>query len=293
MNMSMKINEEDRKNYENKYKEEVFEKIYKIVSLQDNNIRKIEILKKKIGIKTRVPNIGITVNNKIVEISRIFKLAGISIYTEINEKDSQNKSFCGRAIIEDIISQTSESIDLIIEFYNTLIDILKQKRNKWYGLDQIKTVWRVIKNPGKLNNILSITTFSKDEIEKIEANLIEFAKMDDKIWNYNLKDNFIQSILIFINQNRDEYEIPVVLEESIIPTMQKLGLEEQIPELKEQLSKIQETNSEQQQILNTESKPWKLDKSKKLEIQRHSKMIAKEHETDKTNYKEKEDLEQQ
>ena len=291
--MSIKINEEDRKNYENKYKEEVFEKIYKIVSLQDNNIRKIEILKKKIGIKTRVPNIGITVNNKIVEISRIFKLAGISIYTEINEKGSQNKSFCGRAIIEDIISQTSESIDLIIEFYNTLIDILKQKRNKWYGLDQIKTVWRVIKNPGKLNNILSITTFSKDEIEKIEANLIEFAKMDDKIWNYNLKDNFIQSILSFINQNRDEYEIPVVLEESIIPTMQKLGLEEQIPELKEQLSKIQETNSEQQQILNTESKPWKLDKSKKLEIQRHSKMIAKEHETDKTNYKEKEDLEQQ
>lgn len=291
--MSMKINEEDRKNYENKYKEEVFEKIYKIVSLQDNNIRKIEILKKKIGIKTKVPNIGITVNNKIVEISRIFKLAGISIYTEINEKGSQNKSFCGRAIIEDIISQTSESIDLIIEFYNTLIDILKQKRNKWYGLDQIKTVWRVIKNPGKLNNILSITTFSKDEIEKIEANLIEFAKMDDKIWNYNLKDNFIQSILIFINQNRDEYEIPVVLEESIIPTMQKLGLEEQIPELKEQLSKIQETNSEQQQILNTESKPWKLDKSKKLEIQRHSKMIAKEHKTDKTNYKEKEDLEQQ
>ena len=291
--MSMKINEEDRKNYENKYKEEVFEKIYKIVSLQDNNIRKIEILKKKIGIKTKVPNIGITVNNKIVEISRIFKLAGISIQTEINEKGSQNKSFCGRAIIEDIISQTSESIDLIIEFYNTLIDILKQKRNKWYGLDQIKTVWRVIKNPGKLNNILSITTFSKDEIEKIEANLIEFAKMDDKIWNYNLKDNFIQSILIFINQNRDEYEIPVVLEESIIPTMQKLGLEEQIPELKEQLSKIQETNSEQQQILNTESKPWKLDKSKKLEIQRHSKMIAKEHETDKTNYKEKEDLEQQ
>lgn len=291
--MSMKINEEDRKNHENKYKEEVFEKIYKIVSLQDNNIRKIEILKKKIGIKTRVPNIGITVNNKIVEISRIFKLAGISIYTEINEKGSQNKSFCGRAIIEDIISQTSESMDLIIEFYNTLIDILKQKRNKWYGLDQIKTVWRVIKNPGKLNNILSITTFSKDEIEKIEANLIEFAKMDDKIWNYNLKDNFIQSILIFINQNRDEYEIPVVLEESIIPTMQKLGLEEQIPELKEQLSKIQETNSEQQQILNTESKPWKLDKSKKLEIQRHSKMIAKEHETDKTNYKEKEDLEQQ
>ncbi len=291
--MSMKINEEDRKNYENKYKEEVFEKIYKIVSLQDNNIRKIEILKKKIGIKTKVPNIGITVNNKIVEISRIFKLAGISIYTEINEKGSQNKSFCGRAIIEDIISQTSESMDLIIEFYNTLIDILKQKRNKWYGLDQIKTVWRVIKNPGKLNNILSITTFSKDEIEKIEANLIEFAKMDDKIWNYNLKDNFIQSILSFINQNRDEYEIPVVLEESIIPTMQKLGLEEQIPELKEQLSKIQETNSEQQQILNTESKPWKLDKSKKLEIQRHSKMIAKEHETDKTNYKEKEDLEQQ
>ena len=291
--MSMKINEEDRKNYENKYKEEVFEKIYKIVSLQDNNIRKIEILKKKIGIKTRVPNIGITVNNKIVEISRIFKLAGISIYTEINEKGSQNKSFCGRAIIEDIISQTSESMDLIIEFYNTLIDILKQKRNKWYGLDQIKTVWRVIKNPGKLNNILSITTFSKDEIEKIEANLIKKKKMDDKIWNYNLKDNFIQSILIFINQNRDEYEIPVVLEESIIPTMQKLGLEEQIPELKEQLSKIQETNSEQQQILNTESKPWKLDKSKKLEIQRHSKMIAKEHETDKTNYKEKEDLEQQ
>lgn len=291
--MSMKINEEDRKNYENKYKEEVFETIYKNVSLQEKNIKEIEILKKDIGFTAQVPNIAITANNKIAEISRIFKLAGISIYTEMNEEGLWNKSFCGRAIMEDIISQTVESMDLIIEFYSTLIDILKQKSNKWFGLDKIKTVWRVIKNPSKLNNTLSITTFSKDEIEKIEANLIEFAKMDDKIWNYNLKDNFIQSILIFINQNRDEYEIPVVLEESIIPTMQKLGLEEQIPELKEQLSKIQETNSEQQQILNTESKPWKLDKSKKLEIQRHSKMIAKEHKTDKTNYKEKEDLEQQ
>ena len=291
--MSMKINEEDRKNYENKYKEEVFETIYKNVSLQEKNIKEIEILKKDIGFTAQVPNIAITANNKIAEISRIFKLAGISIYTEMNEEGLWNKSFCGRAIMEDIISQTVESMDLIIEFYSTLIDILKQKSNKWFGLDKIKTVWRVIKNPSKLNNTLSITTFSKDEIEEIEANLIEFAKMDDKIWNYNLKDNFIQSILIFINQNRDEYEIPVVLEESIIPTMQKLGLEEQIPELKEQLSKIQETNSEQQQILNTESKPWKLDKSKKLEIQRHSKMIAKEHETDKTNYKEKEDLEQQ
>lgn len=291
--MSMKINEEDRKNYENKYKEEVFETIYKNVSLQEKNIKEIEILKKDIGFTAQVPNIAITANNKIAEISRIFKLAGISIYTEMNEEGLWNKSFCGRAIMEDIISQTVESMDLIIEFYSTLIDILKQKSNKWFGLDKIKTVWRVIKNPSKLNNTLSITTFSKDEIEEIEANLIEFAKMDDKIWNYNLKDNFIQSILIFINQNRDEYEIPVVLEESIIPTMQKLGLEEQIPELKEQLSKIQETNSEQQQILNTESKPWKLDKSKKLEIQRHSKMIAKEHKTDKTNYKEKEDLEQQ
>lgn len=291
--MSMKINEEDRKNYENKYKEEVFETIYKNVSLQEKNIKEIEILKKDIGFTAQVPNIAITANNKIAEISRIFKLAGISIYTEMNEEGLWNKSFCGRAIMEDIISQTVESMDLIIEFYNTLIDILKQKRNKWYGLDQIKTVWRVIKNPGKLNNILSITTFSKDEIEKIEANLIEFAKMDDKIWNYNLKDNFIQSILSFINQNRDEYEIPVVLEESIIPTMQKLGLEELIPELKEQLSQEQETNPKQQPNSQPENKPWELDKSKKIEIQRHSKMIAKEHETDKTNYKEKEDLEQQ
>lgn len=291
--MSMKINEEDRKNYENKYKEEVFETIYKNVSLQEKNIKEIEILKKDIGFTAQVPNIAITANNKIAEISRIFKLAGISIYTEMNEEGLWNKSFCGRAIMEDIISQTVESMDLIIEFYSTLIDILKQKSNKWFGLDKIKTVWRVIKNPSKLNNTLSITTFSKDEIEEIEANLIEFAKMDDKIWNYNLKDNFIQSILIFINQNRDEYEIPVVLEESIIPTMQKLGLEELIPELKEQLSQEQETNPKQQPNSQPENKPWELDKSKKIEIQRHSKMIAKEHETDKTNYKEKEDLEQQ
>lgn len=291
--MSMKINEEDRKNYENKYKEEVFETIYKNVSLQEKNIKEIEILKKDIGFTAQVPNIAITANNKIAEISRIFKLAGISIYTEMNEEGLWNKSFCGRAIMEDIISQTVESMDLIIEFYSTLIDILKQKSNKWFGLDKIKTVWRVIKNPSKLNNTLSITTFSKDEIEEIEANLIEFAKMDDKIWNYNLKDNFIQSILSFINQNRDEYEIPVVLEESIIPTMQKLGLEELIPELKEQLSQEQETNPKQQPNSQPENKPWELDKSKKIEIQRHSKMIAKEHETDKTNYKEKEDLEQQ
>ena len=64
--------------------------------------------------------------------------------------------------------------------------------------------------------------------------------IDEKIWDYNLKDNLVQSIVTSIRDQHLSLNIPELLNEYIEPTLKKLGLEELIPQLQEELSKSQD-----------------------------------------------------
>ena len=69
----MKINEEEIQKFEENYKERLFEKLSTLIQKQKTTNESINILSNKIGIELEMPNIAITMNNKIVELSNEFK----------------------------------------------------------------------------------------------------------------------------------------------------------------------------------------------------------------------------
>ena len=68
------------------YKNVLYDKIGEMISRQSEIITKIDEIEKYLGIETDIPNIVITFNNKLIEISQIFRNAGISMFAKCNEK---------------------------------------------------------------------------------------------------------------------------------------------------------------------------------------------------------------
>ena len=68
--------------YEKQYKDAIFNKIGEIHSKQFEVIEKMEKNAKSLGLsQVNISNVVITLNNKLVELSNIFKTAGISMFS--------------------------------------------------------------------------------------------------------------------------------------------------------------------------------------------------------------------
>lgn len=64
-----------------------------------------------------LPNTSITLNNKLVELSQIFRNAGISMFSSKQEKyDIIISSFLGNAIIQDLSKQLVQSKDKLEKY---------------------------------------------------------------------------------------------------------------------------------------------------------------------------------
>ena len=90
------------------------------------------------------------------------------------------------------------------------------------------------------NTVTELTSPPQEDIEKAKSYLSEYMGIDEKIWDYNLKDNLVQSIVTSIRDQHLSLNITELLNEYIEPTLKKLGLEELIPQLQEELSKSQD-----------------------------------------------------
>lgn len=73
-------------------------------------------------------------------------------------------------------------------------------------------------------------TYTPEKKESINSPLRDYREIDNQLWKYNLRDNIIPSI---VRQIRDRgYSASTVhglLEESVIPDLEKLGLADLIP----------------------------------------------------------------
>lgn len=79
----------------------IYDEIDKIIHDQVDLISSLEEIKSFVNIDTDAPNIGITLNNKLNELSQKFDDAGISIFSEsVSEKIEGNP--VGDAIFDDI-----------------------------------------------------------------------------------------------------------------------------------------------------------------------------------------------
>ena len=278
----MGIKEEDIKAYEDRYKNLLYDKMGEIISNQSKLIAQIGKMSQYVDINKNIPNIGITFNNKLVELSQIFKEAGISMFAVPNEKnDFVGSNMVGDAIIGDMISRVSKATQILSEYDSTISKVTNQKMERVKSLEKIgpikKLFWR-IRGFFVPSTVSNLTSYSEEEIGEINSYLSKYEEIDESLYKYNLKDDVVQSLVDFINNSQyHDFSIPGLLEEEIIPTLIKLGLEDAIHQLQEELS------NSQKQPRSLENKSWELSPTQKLGIQISSEQVANESKTNMSN----------
>lgn len=247
--MSMNIEKISPEEFEKERKEMFFNTIQ---AISNRLVMKIDIEKIIHSIFGRsslnIPNVSISVNNKVVELSNLFKKAGISMFYSVSGKyNNVNSSYIGNVILSDLMNKLFEATDMlnlyskkIEEICNSKVDKAKSNQNQAIN----KFVSKLTGNNGTVPS--KDIQFTDEENEALDKILEGYKEIESWIWNYNLEDNLVPSLVKTITEPYVEngyefahkyasYNVPAVLENCIIPDLKKLGLEHLIPELEEAL----------------------------------------------------------
>lgn len=256
----------------------IYDEIDKIIHGQADLISYLEEIKSFVNIDTDAPNIGITLNNKLNELSQKFDDAGISIFSE-----SVSEKIEGNPVRDAIFDDITLKIYTVREYFN-------EYAFKIYEL--VKKEYEKVKSYGNFRKFLyafeNVTIYKNNEdalripihiLNKLHVNLEKYKQLDEELWNYNLEDNLEDSLVSLINN--DEYGYDKQDLKATIYTLKKLGLERLIPKI-EEVEKDRESKSD--------NKSWNLTNSEKSEIQSKAKKMAdkiKERETENNTKEEK------
>lgn len=246
----MDIDNKQVDEFEKKNKEIIFTKIRKAGSEQFETINQMITNAKKIGqSQVSIPDVSTTLNNKIVELSHEFRKAGISMFSkEYEDLGFVGSSFLGDAIIFDLMDKMIISNDKLVEYGEKIRKVSKQKYERVLALQNVSPIRKIFSRIKAFFVPVQPVDLSLTEEEQsmLDSSLQEYKDMDSEIWNYNLEDNIVQALVkeiaglqIFadfdIPHKSPAYEVPRLLEESVIPDLKKLGLEHLVPKLQEAL----------------------------------------------------------
>ena len=208
----------EAKEFEEKYKEILFRQIREMCSELTQYIMDLQ----EIDSKNKLPNLGITLNNKLIELQKEFEKAGLSMFVEERE-GYPTDSFLGDAIIADLLDYMEQAIHNLDEYTYSLQHSFEENMKQ-------NSIWEKIKSwfqPHKQTQPL---------LTAGKTNLQTYQKIDEKLWNYNLRENIVSSVAMQIKKKKyNAYYVPSIVKEFVIPDLQKLGLDDLIPDLEEKI----------------------------------------------------------
>ena len=197
-----------------------------------------------LDINSKVPNTAITAKNKVIELMHLFKRYNLSLfagkieaysYIEKAQKELVGQPFVGNAIVVDIVKKLSASSDelkdLTLLSKQIIIDNINKAMPVAQGLNSMNPFKRIIARI-KYNSLRDERILTPEEFATISTIYNAYKDLDDWLFNYNLRDNLIDSLMDYIKEiiiTKDEANLIVKLD--IEPTLKKLELEELIPEL--------------------------------------------------------------
>lgn len=256
----------------------IYDEIDKIIHDQADLISSLEEIKSFVNIDTDAPNIGITLNNKLNELSQKFDDAGISIFSEsVSEKIEGNP--VGDAIFSDITLKIYTAREYFNEYAFKIYELVKKEYEKVKSYGNFRKFLYAFENVTIYRNNEDALRIPIHILNKLHMNLEKYKQLDEELWNYNLEDNLEDSLVSLINN--DEYGYDKQDLKATIYTLKKLGLERLIP-------KIEEVEKDRESKLDNKS--WNLTNSEKSEIQSKAKKLAdriKKRETENNTKEEK------
>ena len=252
------ITEKQIKAYEDREKKELYTALEALISGQTAFIQRAKDVGQYLNFDTNIPNIGITFNNKLSELSQQFEEAGVSMYADVNEEyDYIDSNMVGDAIIADMMGQLNTALDVLEKYQVRSSEVSDKKADEVEAITKAgpikKFFWKVRALFLSDAQIFQDLWAKPEEIKEINSYLAEFRKLDDKLFNYNLKDNVSESLVKYIKQLKfNEELIQMVIDEQVAPTLNKLGLGKLIPEIEKQFQ------PEKKKAPLTSNKSWEM-----------------------------------
>lgn len=131
----------------------------------------------------------------------------------------------------DQVSKAIEAIDKSTQNHHNILE----EKNRELGLaktNPISNFFAKMRNLFGRNKIKGI--YGEKEISRINSPISEYREIDNDLFNYNLKDNIVESISKGMKRTRwnSKEDMSEFLESVIVPDLKNLGLEDKISELK-------------------------------------------------------------
>ena len=208
----------------------------------------------------KLPDLGVTLNNKLVEIYQQFKESKVKVF----QSQDKNKKFVIGLVPMLVINSL---IERAVDAYRNEMGLYLQEAE---GLQEQKE-----KNKEKIKEksfitvlIIAIRTvfneelakkfyFDEAEVEDLRTKLDVYKKATEDIYNYDFKTDIIDIIAEGLaSQNLSLEVIEDILNSDVVDTLEKLGLSDQMPVLRQKINQIIKSQ-------NDSKKTWELSDEEK------------------------------
>lgn len=208
----------------------------------------------------KLPDLGVTLNNKLVEIYQQFKESKVKVF----QSQDKNKKFViglvPMLVINSLIERTVDAYRNGMGLYLQEAEGLQEQKEK--NKEKIKeksfitvliTAIRTVFN----EELAKKFYFDEAEVEDLRTKLEDYKKATEDIYNYDFKTDIIDIIAEGLaSQNLSLEVIEDILNSDVVDTLEKLRLSDQMPVLRQKINQIIKSQ-------NDSKKTWELSDEEK------------------------------
>ncbi len=208
----------------------------------------------------KLPDLGVTLNNKLVEIYQQFKESKVKVF----QSQDKNKKFViglvPMLVINSLIERAVDAYRNGMGLYLQEAEGLQEQKDK--NKEKIKeksfitvliTAIRTVFN----EELAKKFYFDEAEVEDLRTKLEDYKKATEDIYNYDFKTDIIDIIAEGLaSQNLSLEVIEDILNSDVVDTLEKLGLSDQMPVLRQKINQIIKSQ-------NDSKKTWELSDEEK------------------------------
>lgn len=208
----------------------------------------------------KLPDLGVALNNKLVEIYQQFKESKVKVF----QSQDKNKKFViglvPMLVINSLIERAVDAYGNGMGLYLQEAEGLQEQKEK--NKEKIKeksfitvliTAIRTVFN----EELAKKFYFDEAEVEDLRTKLEDYKKATEDIYNYDFKTDIIDIIAEGLaSQNLSLEVIEDILNSDVVDVLEKLGLSDQMPVLRQKINQIIKSQ-------NDSKKTWELSDEEK------------------------------
>lgn len=211
----------------------------------------------------KLPDLGVALNNKLVEIYQQFKESKVKVF----QSQDKNKKFViglvPMLVINSLIERAVDAYRNGMGLYLQEAEELQEQKEK--NKEKIKeksfitvliTAIRTVFN----EELAKKFYFDEAEVEDLRTKLEDYKKATEDICNYDFKTDIIDIIAEGLaSQNLSLEVIEDILNSDVVDVLEKLGLSDQMPVLRQKINQIIKSQ-------NDSKKTWELSDEEKERV---------------------------